>query len=36
MAALLSGQSGAFITGNDFPMEGDVTSSHWFGDLALQ
>jgi len=36
VAALLMGQDGAFITGSDFLMDGGVTSSYWFGDLAPQ
>lgn len=36
IAALLMGQDGAFITGSDFLMDGGVTSSYWFGDLAPQ
>jgi len=34
VAALLMGADGAFITGSDFLMDGGVTASHWFGDLA--
>ncbi|MDO7929906.1 SDR family oxidoreductase [Pseudomonas sp. KFB-139] len=34
VAALLMGQDGGFITGSDFLMDGGVTSSYWFGDLA--
>jgi NAD(P)-dependent dehydrogenase (short-subunit alcohol dehydrogenase family) len=34
VAALLMGAEGAFITGSDFLMDGGVTSSYWFGDLA--
>ncbi len=34
VAALLMGPVGAFITGSDFLMDGGVTSSYWFGDLA--
>ena len=28
------GPEGAFITGSDFLMDGGVTASYWFGDLA--
>ena len=28
------GADGAFITGSDFLMDGGVTSSYWFGELA--
>jgi hypothetical protein len=28
------GQDGSFITGSDFLMDGGVTASYWFGDLA--
>lgn len=34
LAALLMGQDGSFITGSDFLMDGGVTSSYWYGDLA--
>lgn len=34
VAALLLGAEGAFITGSDFLMDGGVTSSYRFGDLA--
>jgi len=34
VAALLMGTEGAFITGSDFLMDGGVTSSYWFGELA--
>ena len=34
VAALLMGQEGAFITGSDFLMDGGVTASYWYGDLA--
>lgn len=33
-AALLMGPEGTFITGSDFLMDGGVTASYWFGDLA--
>jgi NAD(P)-dependent dehydrogenase (short-subunit alcohol dehydrogenase family) len=36
LAALLMGPEGAFITGSDFLMDGGVTASYWFGDLAPQ
>ena len=35
VAALLMGREGAFITGSDILMDGGVTASHWFGDLAV-
>jgi hypothetical protein len=28
------GRDGAFITGSDFLMDGGVTSSYWYGELA--
>lgn len=34
VAALLMGQEGGFITGSDFLMDGGVTASYWFGELA--
>lgn len=34
VAALLMGRDGAFITGSDFLMDGGVTASYWFGELA--
>jgi|SRR5579862_4113049 len=34
VAALLMGPDGAFITGSDFLMDGGVTSSYWYGELA--
>lgn len=34
VAALLMGPDGGFITGSDFLMDGGVTASWWFGDLA--
>jgi NAD(P)-dependent dehydrogenase (short-subunit alcohol dehydrogenase family) len=34
VAALLMGHDGAFITGSDFLMDGGVTSSFFFGELA--
>ncbi len=35
VGALLMGPDGAFITGSDFLMDGGVTASYFFGDLAL-
>ena len=34
VAALLMGADGAFITGSDFLMDGGVTASYFYGDLA--
>jgi NAD(P)-dependent dehydrogenase (short-subunit alcohol dehydrogenase family) len=34
VGALLMGQDGAFITGSDFLMDGGVTASYWYGELA--
>lgn len=34
VAALLMGPDGAFITGSDFLMDGGVTATYWYGDLA--
>lgn len=34
VGALLMGADGAFITGSDFLMDGGVTASWWYGDLA--
>ena len=34
VAALLMGPDGGFITGSDFLMDGGVTASYFFGDLA--
>lgn len=34
VAALLMGSDGAFITGSDILMDGGVTASYWFGELA--
>jgi NAD(P)-dependent dehydrogenase (short-subunit alcohol dehydrogenase family) len=34
LAALLMGPDGAFITGSDFLMDGGVTASYWYGELA--
>jgi NAD(P)-dependent dehydrogenase (short-subunit alcohol dehydrogenase family) len=36
VGALLMGREGAFITGSDILMDGGVTASYWFGDLAPQ
>jgi NAD(P)-dependent dehydrogenase (short-subunit alcohol dehydrogenase family) len=36
VAALLMGREGAFITGSDVLMDGGVTASYWFGELAPQ
>ena len=36
IGALLMSQDGAFITGSDFLMDGGVTASYWFGELAPQ
>jgi hypothetical protein len=36
VGALLMGPDGAFITGSDFLMDGGVTASFWFGDLAAK
>lgn len=36
VGALLMGADGAFITGSDFLMDGGVTASYWFGELALK
>ncbi len=34
VGALLMGVDGAFITGGDFLMDGGVTASYWYGELA--
>ncbi|MDD2358659.1 MAG: SDR family oxidoreductase [Thiovulaceae bacterium] len=36
VAALLMGPDGGFITGSDFLMDGGVTASYFFGELALK
>ena len=36
VAALLMSPDGGFITGSDFLMDGGVTSSYWYGELAAQ
>jgi hypothetical protein len=30
----LIGADSGFIAGSDFPMDGGVTASYWFGELA--
>lgn len=34
VGALLMGENGTFITGSNFLMDGGVTSSYWYGELA--
>jgi len=34
LAAFVMGPDGAFITGSDFLMDGGVTASYFFGELA--
>jgi NAD(P)-dependent dehydrogenase (short-subunit alcohol dehydrogenase family) len=34
VAALLMGPDGGFITGSDILMDGGMTSSYWYGELA--
>ncbi len=34
VGALLMGPDGGFITGSDFLMDGGVTTSYWYGDVA--
>jgi NAD(P)-dependent dehydrogenase (short-subunit alcohol dehydrogenase family) len=34
VGALLMGPDGAFITGSDFLMDGGVSASYWYGELA--
>jgi hypothetical protein len=34
VGALLMGADGAFITGSDFLMDGGVTASYFYGELA--
>ena len=36
VGALLMGPDGEFITGSDFLMDGRVTASYWYGELAPQ
>jgi NAD(P)-dependent dehydrogenase (short-subunit alcohol dehydrogenase family) len=36
LGALLMGPDGAFITGSDFLIDGGVTASYWYGELAPQ
>jgi NAD(P)-dependent dehydrogenase (short-subunit alcohol dehydrogenase family) len=34
VGALLMGADGGFITGSDILMDGGVTASYWYGELA--
>lgn len=34
VAALLMGPDGGFITGSDILMDGGVTATYWYGELA--
>jgi hypothetical protein len=34
VGTLLMGRDGTFITGSDFLMDGGVTASYWYGELA--
>jgi NAD(P)-dependent dehydrogenase (short-subunit alcohol dehydrogenase family) len=36
LGALLMSADGAFITGSDFLMDGGVTASYFYGELAPQ
>lgn len=36
VGALLMGPDGGFISGSDILMDGGVTASYWFGELAPQ
>jgi hypothetical protein len=36
VAALLMSRDGAFITGSDILMDGGVTASYFYGELAPQ
>jgi NAD(P)-dependent dehydrogenase (short-subunit alcohol dehydrogenase family) len=36
VAALLMGSDGAFVSGSDFLIDGGVTASYFYGDLAPQ
>ena len=36
VGALLMGSDGAFITGSDLLMDGGVTASYFYGELAPQ
>jgi hypothetical protein len=36
IGALLMGQDGAFVTGSDFLMDGGVSASYWYGELATK
>jgi hypothetical protein len=34
VGALLTGADGGFLTGSDIVMDGGVTASYWYGDVA--
>ena len=34
LGALLMGADGGLVTGSDFLMDGGVTASYWYGELA--
>ena len=34
LGAYLMGADGAFVTGSDFRIDGGVTASYWYGELA--
>jgi hypothetical protein len=34
VAVLLMGPDGGFITGSDILMDGGVTATYWYGELA--
>ncbi len=36
VGALLMGPNGGFIPRSDFLMDGGVTASHWYGELATK
>ena len=36
VAALLMGPDGAFVSGSDFLIDGGVTASYFYGELAPQ
>jgi hypothetical protein len=36
LSELLMGPDGEFITGSDFLMDGGVTASYWYGELAAE
>ena len=36
VGALLMGADGGFITGSDILMDGGVTATYWYGELAPQ